>query len=142
MTIALSEQGVLSPTGSCKTFDAKTDGYARGEVINAIFIKKLEDAILDGDPIRDVIRSASINFDGKTVGITNPNQEAHVALMRRAYEVAKISNISDTAFVECHGTGTQVGDLMETGVFGNRGIYIGPVSAFQATNSSIFYVSK
>nr|WVH32751.1 zinc finger protein [Trichoderma asperellum] len=129
MTIALSEQGVLSPTGSCKTFDAKADGYARGEAINAVFIKKLKDAIRDGDPIRGVIRGTATNFDGKTIGITNPNQEAHVALMRRAYEVAKISNISDTAFVECHGTGTQVGDPMEAGavgrVFGNRGIYIG-----------------
>jgi acyl transferase domain-containing protein len=131
MTIALSEQGVLSPTGSCKTFDAKADGYARGEAINAIFIKKLEDAVRDGDPIRGVIRGTATNFDGKTIGITNPNQEAHVALMRRAYEVAKISKISDTAFVECHGTGTQVGDPMETGavgrVFGNRGTYIGSV---------------
>ncbi|KAM0256221.1 hypothetical protein ACHAQJ_005092 [Trichoderma viride] len=131
MTIALSEQGVLSPTGSCKTFDAKADGYARGEAINAIFIKKLEDAIRDGDPVRGVIRATAANFDGKTIGITNPNQEAHVTLMRRAYNVAKISNISDTAFVECHGTGTSVGDPMETGavgqVFGDRGIYIGSV---------------
>ncbi|KAK1239013.1 hypothetical protein MKX08_006074 [Trichoderma sp. CBMAI-0020] len=131
MTIALSEQGVLSPTGSCKTFDAKANGYARGEAINAIFIKKLEDAIRDGDPIRGVIRGTATNLDGKTIGITNPNQEAHVALMRRAYQVAKISNISDTAFVECHGTGTQVGDPMETGavgrVFGSRGTYIGSV---------------
>ncbi|KAL7798706.1 putative polyketide synthase [Trichoderma afarasin] len=131
MAIALSEQGVLSPTGSCKTFDAKADGYARGEAINAVFIKKLEDAIRDGDPIRGVIRATATNFDGKTIGITNPNQEAHVALMRRAYNVAKISNISDTAFVECHGTGTSVGDPMETGavgqVFGDHGIYIGSV---------------
>ncbi|RFU76193.1 polyketide synthase [Trichoderma arundinaceum] len=131
MTIALSEQGVLSPTGSCKTFDAKADGYARGEAINAIFIKKLEDAIRDGDPVRGVIRATATNFDGKTIGITNPNQEAHVNLMRRAYSVAGISNISDTAFVECHGTGTSVGDPMETGavgqVFGSHGIYIGSV---------------
>ncbi|KAL7786787.1 putative polyketide synthase [Trichoderma ceciliae] len=131
MTIALSEQGVLSPTGSCKTFDAKADGYARGEAINAVFIKKLEDAIRDGDPVRGVIRATAANFDGKTIGITNPNQEAHVTLMRRAYSVANISNISDTAFVECHGTGTSVGDPMETGavgqVFGDHGIYIGSV---------------
>ncbi|KAL7934550.1 putative polyketide synthase [Trichoderma chlorosporum] len=116
MTIALSEQGVLSPTGSS---------------INSVFIKKLEDAIRDGDPIRGVIRATATNFDGKTIGITNPNQEAHVALMRRAYNVAKIPNISDTAFVECHGTGTSVGDPMETGavgqVFGDHGIYIGSV---------------
>ncbi|KAL6872001.1 putative polyketide synthase [Trichoderma novae-zelandiae] len=131
MAIALSEQGVLSPTGSCKTFDAKADGYARGEAVNAVFIKRLENAILDGDPIRGVIRATATNFDGKTIGITNPNQGAHVALMRRAYSVANISNISDTAFVECHGTGTPVGDPMETGavgqVFGDSGIYIGSV---------------
>lgn len=59
MAIALSEQGVLSPTGSCKTFDAKADGYARGEAINAVFIKKLEDAIRDGDPIRGVVRATA-----------------------------------------------------------------------------------
>lgn len=132
MTIALSEQGVLSPTGSCKSFDAKADGYARGEAINAIYIKKLDEAIRDGDPIRGVIRATAINFDGKTIGITNPNQESHVALMRRAYSVAKIPNPSDTAFVECHGTGTSVGDPTETGavgkVFGDHGIYIGSVS--------------
>ena len=132
MTIALSEQGVLSPTGSCKSFDAKADGYARGEAVNAVYIKKLDEAIRDGDPIRGVIRATAINFDGKTIGITNPNQESHVALMRRAYNVARIRNPSDTAFVECHGTGTSVGDPTETGavgeVFGDRGIYIGSVS--------------
>lgn len=132
MTIALAEQGVLSPTGSCKTFDAKADGYARGEAINAVYIKKLDDALRDGDPIRAVIRGTAANFDGKTVGITNPNADAHEALMRRAYQTAGIPP-SETAFVECHGTGTNVGDPTETTavgkVFGSKkGLYIGSVS--------------
>lgn len=134
MTIALSEQGVLSPTGSCKTFDAKADGYARGEAINAVYIKRLDDALRDGDPIRGVIRGTATNFDGKTIGITNPNSDAHEALMRRAYTVANIKKPSDTGFVECHGTGTNVGDPTETTavgkVFGDRkGLYIGSVSS-------------
>ncbi|PHH63369.1 hypothetical protein CDD81_6066 [Ophiocordyceps australis] len=131
MPVALQEQGVLSATGTCKSFDAAADGYARGEAINAVFIKKLDDAMRDGDPIRAVIRATATNFDGKTVGITNPDQDSHVRLMRRAYEVAGIKNPSDTAFVECHGTGTQVGDPTETEavgrVFGHEGVYIGSV---------------
>lgn len=141
MAVALHEQGVLSPTGSCKSFDAKADGYARGEAINAVYVKKLSHALRDGDPIRGVIRATSTNFDGKTLGITNPRLEAHEELMRRAYSVAKL-NPTDTAFVECHGTGTPVGDPTETGAVGKvfcskKGLFIGSVSfklqAFQLT---------
>ncbi|KEY68502.1 hypothetical protein S7711_08355 [Stachybotrys chartarum IBT 7711] len=128
MTLALSEQGILSPTGSCKSFDAKADGYARGEAINCLYIKKLDDALRDGDPIRAVLRSTATNFDGKTLGITNPSSDSHESLMRRAYEVAGLDP-AVTGFVECHGTGTQVGDPTETTavgrVFGSKkGLYI------------------
>ncbi|KAL9043673.1 MAG: hypothetical protein Q9214_003146 [Letrouitia sp. 1 TL-2023] len=130
MTIAMTEQGVLSPTGSCKTFDANADGYARGEAINAIYIKKLSDAVRDGDPIRAIVRATAANSDGKTPGIPSPSSEAHEALMRRAYQYAGIDP-SQTGFVECHGTGTQTGDPLETGavarVFGKDGVFIGSV---------------
>ncbi|KAK5987505.1 Highly reducing polyketide synthase gloL [Cladobotryum mycophilum] len=66
MTMEMGEHGVLSPTGSCKTFDANADGYARGEAVNAVLIKPLEDAVRDGDPIRAVIRSTAVNSDGNT----------------------------------------------------------------------------
>ena len=132
MPVALAEQGVLSPTGGCKSFDASADGYTRGEAVNAVFIKPLARAIADGDPIRGVIKGTATNFDGKTIGISNPSQDAHVALMKRAYQVAGINNPADTGFVECHGTGTPVGDPIETGavgrVFGSHGMYIGSVS--------------
>ncbi len=108
MTIAMTEQGVISPTGSCKSFDANADGYARGEAVSALYIKKLSDAVRDGDPIRAVIRSTCINNDGKTVGLTSPSTEAHEALIRRGHQLAGIHDLSKTAMIECHGTGTKV----------------------------------
>lgn len=131
MTIAMTEQGVLSPTGSCKSFDANADGYARGEAINAVYIKKLSDALRDGDPVRAVIRATATNCDGKTPGMACPSSESHEALMRRAYRVAQLHDLSATAFMECHGTGTAIGDPLETAavanVFGSSGLFIGSV---------------
>lgn len=68
LTVNMSERGVLSPNGSCRTFDAAADVYARGEAINVVYIKRLGDAIRDGNPIRTVIRGTSGNADGKTTG--------------------------------------------------------------------------
>jgi acyl transferase domain-containing protein len=137
MTIAMSEQGVLSPTGSCKSFDAAADGYARGEAINAVYIKRLKDARRDGDPIRAVIRATATNCDGKTPGISYPNSLSHEAVVRRAYEISGIQDISETAMVECHGTGTAIGDPLEmlaiAKVFGKDGVYIGSVRTIFTT---------
>ena len=102
MTIAMTEQGVLSPTGSCKSFDAKADGYGRGEAVNALYIKKLSDAVRDGDPIRAVIRATATNCDGKTPGMACPSSESHEAMIRRVYQVAQLHDPSQTAMVECH----------------------------------------
>ena len=132
MTMAMTEQGVLSPEGISRSFDASANGYGRGEGINAVMIKTLADAIRDGDPIRAVIRATATNCDGKTAGISMPNPEAHESMIRRAYEVAGIQDFSQTAFVECHATGTSVGDPLEARavaqVFGSsRGVYIGSI---------------
>ncbi|KZF21837.1 polyketide synthase [Xylona heveae TC161] len=131
MTIKLSEQGVLSADGSCKTFSASANGYGRGEAINGLYIKPLADALRDGNPVRAVIRATATNHDGKTPGMTYPSAEAQEALIRHAYGIAGIADFSDTTFVECHGTGTYVGDPIETKavtkVFGHNGIYIGSV---------------
>ena len=132
MTAAMTEQGVLSPDGKCKSFDENANGYARGEGIVAIHIKKLSDAILDNDPIRAIIRSSCLNSDGQTSGLSQPNSESHEALIRRSHTLAGFSDFSKTAMIECHGTGTQVGDPLEAiavgNVFGDHGIYIGSVS--------------
>jgi acyl transferase domain-containing protein len=129
MTVAMTEHGVLSPEASVKAFDA--DGYARGEAINAIYIKKFDDAIRDGNPIRAVIRGTSSNCDGKTPGLSNPSSEAHEALIRKAYVAAGIKDYGETAMVECHGTGTPVGDPLEVkaiaNVFGEKGTIVGSV---------------
>lgn len=126
----MSEGMAVSPDGISKTFDAAANGFGRGEAVNAILIKKLDDAIRDGDPIRAVIRSTAVNCDGRSQTITSPSAQSQEQLIRRAYEKASISDLSKTAFVECHGTGTKRGDTIETSVVGSvfdKGIYIGGV---------------
>ncbi|PMD30149.1 hypothetical protein L207DRAFT_592910 [Hyaloscypha variabilis F] len=131
LTATASEQGILSPNASCKTFSADADGYARAEGIVAIYIKPLKDALLDRNPIRAIIRGVATNSDGKTPGMTNPSSDSQEALMRRTYSVAGITDLSKTAFVECHGTGTAAGDPIEAiavaRVFGESGIFIGSI---------------
>lgn len=131
MTTTMSDNMVLSPSGVCRTFDAKADGYGRGEAINAIYIKRLDDALRDGDPVRAVIRSTSTNCDGKTPSITTPGSATQEELIREAYQKAQIDDISQTAFFDCHGTGTVIGDTAETSdvanLFKEKGTFIGAV---------------
>ncbi|KAH7083527.1 putative polyketide synthase [Paraphoma chrysanthemicola] len=131
MTIAMTEQGVLSKDGSCKTFSADANGYARGEAITAIYVKPLADAIRDGNPVRAVIRGTSHNVDGRTPGMSQPSTDAQEKLIRRAYEVAGITDYNATAVVECHGTGTAVGDPIEAKavarIFGDEGVHISSI---------------
>ncbi|KAK1148125.1 Type I Iterative Polyketide synthase (PKS) [Aspergillus melleus] len=133
MTTTMSENMVVSTSGRCKTFDAAADGYGRGEAVNVIYIKPLHDALQQGDPIRAIIRSTAVNCDGRTPSITTPGAKAQEQLIRHAYKKARIDGdeVCKTAFFECHGTGTLVGDTAETSVvaniFGRDGIYIGAV---------------
>ncbi|KAK2877027.1 Type I Iterative PKS [Arthroderma sp. PD_2] len=131
MSATMSDNRVLSPSGICKSFDAEADGYGRGEAINAIYVKTLEDAVRDGDPIRAIIRSTATNCDGRTPNITTPGAETQEQLIRQAYSQANIQDISKTAFFECHGTGTVIGDTTELSavakLFEGRGVYIGAV---------------
>ncbi|KAB8234043.1 polyketide synthase module [Aspergillus alliaceus] len=102
-----------SPTGRCHTFDAKADGYIKAEGINAVILKRLDDAIQDGDPIRAVIRGTASNHNGRTAGIASPSAEAQAAAIRMAYSNANITDYSLTEYLECHGTGTLAGDPVE-----------------------------
>ncbi|KAK4235295.1 hypothetical protein C8A03DRAFT_46547 [Achaetomium macrosporum] len=91
--------------------DAKADGYVRGEAINVVFLKRLSDAIRDNDPTRAaVIRGTATNSDGRTPGLTYPNSKAHARAIRAAYQRAGITDLNETAYLECHGTGTLPGD--------------------------------
>lgn len=99
LTAAMTQQGVLSPEGSCKTFDSSADGFARADSINAVYIKRLDDAIRDGNAIRAVIRGTSTNSDGKSGSLMAPNGEAHEALMAKVYQDTGLDP-RETAFVE------------------------------------------
>ncbi|KAJ6032737.1 Fum1p [Penicillium herquei] len=106
MSTTMSDNLVISPDGKSKTFDAAADGYGRGEAINALYIKKLSDALADGDPIRAIIRATGTNSDGKTPVITAPGLYSQEALIRKTYAKAGIPDITQTPLFECHGTGT------------------------------------
>ncbi|KAM7190948.1 lovastatin nonaketide synthase [Rhypophila sp. PSN 637] len=135
LSTVLSAYGVNSPQGRCRPFDAAANGYGRGEAVSALYVKRLDDAIRDGNPVRAVIRASMCNDDGKTPGITQPNSYAHEALIRAAYESAGLSQrLGETGYFECHGTGTPVGDPLEANavarVFGESGgMVIGSVKS-------------
>ncbi|TDZ22788.1 Reducing polyketide synthase FUB1 [Colletotrichum orbiculare MAFF 240422] len=102
----------LSPDGKCFAFDSRANGYGRGEGIGFVVLKRLSDAVKDNDTIRAVIRGTHVNQDGSTPGITLPSKEAQVANIRHLYSKHGL-DMHRTAFVECHGTGTQAGDTRE-----------------------------
>lgn len=84
----------------CHTFDKKADGYAKAEAVNAVIIKRLDDAIRDGDPIRAVIRGTATTSDGRTPGIASPSSEAQARAIKSAYANAGISDYSITSYLE------------------------------------------
>ncbi|KAI2787681.1 Highly reducing polyketide synthase sdnO [Penicillium oxalicum] len=110
--IAMSTVGMVNPHGRCFVFDSRGSGYARGEGVGTIVLKRLDDAIAAGDPIHAVIRNSGLNQDGKTAGISLPNPDAQAALMKLVYSSAGVDPRS-TVYVEAHGTGTQAGDNAE-----------------------------
>jgi acyl transferase domain-containing protein len=112
--------GILSPTSTCHTFDAAADGYGRAEGAGALYIKRLTDAMRDGDPIRAVIRATAVNTNGKVegMGITHPSVRGQERVVRMAYDKAHLDpNL--TAYAELHGTGTPVGDPIEVRAISN-----------------------
>ena len=131
MTTSMSGNMVLSTSGVCRTFDAEADGYGRGEAINALYLKPLGDAIKANDAIRAIIRSTAANSDGGTSSIAVPSIIAQEHLILDAYRRGNINDLSETAFVECHGTGTRAGDQVETtavaNMFEGKEIVIGAV---------------
>ena len=106
-------KGASSMSGRCHTFDAKADGYIKSEGVNAVILKRLQDALRDGDPIRAIIRGSASNSNGYTPGIASPSAEAQASAIRKAYANAGIQDFGLTGYLECHGTGTQKGDPVE-----------------------------
>ncbi|CAK4016278.1 polyketide synthase [Lecanosticta acicola] len=112
MYLGLDRAHFLSPSGQCKAFDASADGYCRSEGAGAFVIKRVGDAIADGDRIHAVIRAIDINQSGNTHSITHPHAPTQEALFKHMLNKAAV-NPHDVTVVELHGTGTQAGDPNE-----------------------------
>ena len=112
MMITLSKVGFMSPTGRCRTFDALADGFIRGEGCGVVVLKRLSDAIADGDRVLSVIRGTAVNQDGHSTVLAAPNGLAQQALVRDALANAQLTP-DRVGFVEAHGTATPLGDPIE-----------------------------
>ena len=112
MTIALTKAHMMSADGHCKTFDAAADGYVRGEGCGMVVLKRLSDALADGDRIAAVIRGTAVNHDGRSNGLSAPSGPAQEAVIRAALADARLTP-GDISYVEAHGTGTRLGDPIE-----------------------------
>lgn len=114
MFLAMSSMTLISKDGKSYAFDHRASGYGRGEGTAVVVLKRLSDALRDGDPVRAIIRDTGLNQDGKTETITTPSGEAQEALVRECYRRAGLDP-AQTAYFEAHGTGTPTGDPIEVG---------------------------
>ncbi|KAG8412207.1 Type I Iterative PKS [Metarhizium acridum] len=115
---SLTNLNMLSPNGECYSFDHRGNGYSRGEGFGVLVLKRVSDAIRDGDTIRGIIRSTGCNQDGRTSSITLPNPILQERLIRDTYNKAGLS-MEPTRFFEAHGTGTSAGDPIESKALGS-----------------------
>ncbi|MDG4810842.1 SDR family NAD(P)-dependent oxidoreductase [Micromonospora sp. WMMD1120] len=111
--IAFTQAGMLASDGRCKVFDAAADGYVRGEGCGAVLLKPLHRAVADGDHVYAVVRGSAVNHGGRAASLTAPNTAAQARLVVRAWERSGLDPAS-CSFVETHGTGTALGDPIET----------------------------
>jgi acyl transferase domain-containing protein/acyl carrier protein len=117
ITLNFTKAGVMAPDGRCKAFDARANGYVRGEGAGIVVLKPLSMALADGDPIYALIKGTAVNQDGRTNGLMAPSRQAQEEVLRTAYQHAGISP-GQVAYVEAHGTGTLLGDPIEAAALG------------------------
>ncbi|GAA4850003.1 SDR family NAD(P)-dependent oxidoreductase [Kitasatospora terrestris] len=126
----------LSPDGRCKAFDARANGFVRGEGCGIVVLKRLDRALADGDRIHGVVAGSALNQDGRSSGFTAPNVLAQTALLEAALADAGLT-AADIGLVEAHGTGTSLGDPIEMDAIldalgrknGGRPLHVGSVKA-------------
>ncbi|WP_438021152.1 SDR family NAD(P)-dependent oxidoreductase [Sorangium sp. So ce315] len=110
--VVLSRMRALAPDGRSKTFSANADGYGRGEGVVVLALERLGDALARGRRVLAIVRGTAVNHDGASSGITAPNGTSHQKVLRAALHDARIGP-ADVDVVECHGTGTSLGDPIE-----------------------------
>ncbi|AFZ28188.1 polyketide synthase family protein [Cylindrospermum stagnale PCC 7417] len=118
LSINFSKARMLSPDGRCKTFDAKANGYVRSEGCGVVVLKRLSQAIRDGDNILALIRGSAINQDGASGGLTVPSGPSQEAVIRQALKNAGVKP-NQVSYIEAHGTGTSLGDPIEANALGS-----------------------
>lgn len=111
------QAGVLSQTGLCHAFDAAADGFVRGEGCGVVVLKRLTDALHDGDRVLAVVQGSAVNQDGRSNGLMAPNPAAQMAVLRAAYANANVQQ-REVQYIEAHGTGTLLGDPIEARALG------------------------
>ena len=125
--------GALSRSGRCRAFSAQADGFVPGEGGGLVLLRPLDAALANGDRIHAVIKASAVNNDGRSIGVMAPNPEGQELVIEAAYRDGAV-NPCEIGMVECHGTGTAIGDPIELkalrgffGARGARGISIGSV---------------
>ena len=116
--ISAERFGGLSPAGRCFTFDARANGFVRGEGGGVVVLKLLRDAVADGDDVYCVVRGSALNNDGGGPGLTVPSSAAQQDVLSLAYQRAGVDPAS-VQYVELHGTGTPAGDPVEAAALGS-----------------------
>ncbi len=111
-TILFCKSRMMSPTGRCRTFGAGADGFVLGEGCGLVVLKRLSDALADGDRVLALIRGSAVNQDGASGGLTVPNGPAQEMVIREALASGGLAP-ADVGYVEAHGTGTSLGDPIE-----------------------------
>lgn len=112
LSLTFSQAGMIAPDGHCKTFDAAANGYVRSEGCGVVILKRLEDAIAQGDKILAIVRGTAVNQDGFSNGLTAPNGLAQEVVLKKALTQAGIAP-QQVSYIEAHGTGTALGDPIE-----------------------------